>query len=137
VPRIKHEYTSVTVTGPQHMTLDGVNRMAGIPASARRLADGRLTAMLWPKLTWQMANSEQGTYVRPNQSYRTASTYAPGWITDFDRIKPVQTEIDDDGNTVIVPWHRTWYAKQGIQLGQVQNGALERYAHGTDVECSR
>jgi hypothetical protein len=136
-PRIKNRYMTAVILGPQHMTLDGANRMAGIPAGATRLPDGRLTAMTWPKLTWQMANSEQGTYVRPNQSYRTAATYAPGWITDFDRVKPVQTEIDGDGNTVIVPWPRTWYARQGIRLGDTQNAALERYRHDTETEQAR
>lgn len=137
VPRIKKRYTTAEIIGPQHMVLDGVNRMAGIPAGAKRIEDGRLVARIWPKLAWQMAHSQQGTYVRPDQSYRTASTYAPGWTTEDNHVIPVQTEIDSAGRTVIVPWNRTWYAQQGIRLGNEQNAALERYAHDSKDTAAR
>lgn len=137
VPRIKNTYVTAEITGPQRMTLDGVNRIAGMPAGAKLIEDGRYMARLWPKLTWQMANSRQGEYVRPDQAYRVTGSLAPGWIDDFDRVLPVQTEIDGDGNTVIVPWGRTWYAQQGRKLGEVQNAALERYRHDDTVKSGR
>ena len=130
VPRVKKTYSSIQLIGPQHMIVDGNPVMAGVPQSAKQLPDGRLTARIWPKMMWQMANSQAGAYVRPDQSYRIAGSYAPGWVTSGGDVLPLQVRRDDSGKNIIVPWPSTGYAASGIQLNATQNPALRRYMDG-------
>lgn len=127
VPRIKREYRSVEMIGPQHMVLDGNRRFAGVPASAAPIGDGRLIATLWPKIVWQMGNGQPGTYTRPQHTYRIAGTYAPGWVLDNGDVVPVQMTIADDGTNNIVEWSRTGSNQAGTQLRKDQNKYLRRY----------
>lgn len=130
VPRVKGQYTSVEVIGPQHMILDGTRRMAGVPASAKEQADGSLTAALWPKMAWQMGNGRPGEYVRPTQTYRIAATYAPGWLLDNGTVVPIEVTIGTDGDNHITPWRETGHGKGGSALAEEQNRELRRYADG-------
>lgn len=129
--RVKNRYTSVEIIGPQHMILDGRRRFAGIPASATDVGDGRLSATLWPKIGWQMANSQPGTYVRPVQDYRVAATYAPGWVLADSTVVPIELARGQDEANLIVPWPATRYAAGGAELGAQQNAHLERYRRDT------
>lgn len=133
VPRVKNKYTTAKLIGPQHMILDGTQRFAGIPSGAKPSGDGRVTAQLWPKMIWQMGNSEPGTYRRPQQPYRIAGTYAPGWVLADNRVIPITTYIDDEGNNRIIPWDLTGWQSMGISLGETQNDALRGYIHGKDT----
>lgn len=130
VPRVKGQYTSVEMIGPQHMILDGDRRFAGIPASAKRQADGEYKATLWPKMTWQMSNGRQGEYVRPDQTYRVAATYAPGWLLDSGDVVPLQFTVTDEACNLITPWAQTSYALNGSELGEHQNRELKGYVNG-------
>lgn len=125
--RVKSTYASVEVIGPQHLILDGKRRFAGVPASATASRDGTLTALLWPKLAWQMGHGRPGEYVRPVQSYRIAGTYAPGWVTTDGRVVPLEMRPAADGTNRILPWPLTSWALLGAQLAETQNKYLEGY----------
>lgn len=128
VPRMKSEYTSVEIIGPQHIIVDGNRRFAGIPASAKVKADGSYDAMLWPKMVWQMGNGRQGEYRRPTQNYKVSATYAPGWVLAGGDVLPIETSVNGDGETVIVPWRKCRWAQMGYILGDDQNKDLIKYA---------
>lgn len=128
--REKRTYHNIEVIGPQHVTLDGARRFAGVPASAEPAGDGKLWARLWPKLAWQMRHGRAGAFLRPAQEYRIAGTYAPGWVLTDGRVVPVVAVAFDDGRNEIVPWHATRHARSGGRLGPDQNRALERYKYG-------
>jgi hypothetical protein len=128
--RVKHHYRRIKVIGPQHLELGAEKRHAGIPKSAEPGPDGKLYAHTWPKLAWQLANGRQGAYVRPQQAYKLATTYAPGWLLSDGSVVPVELELDEAGHNCIVPWPRTRYARSGALLGPDQNKRLERYRDG-------
>lgn len=125
--RQKRHFRSIEVIGPQHMRLDGKPRTSGIPASAELHPDGRLHARTWPKLAWQLANGRPGAYVRPDQAYTMASTYAPGWVLSDLSVRPIEVTVGPDGDNLIIPWHRTSYAASGLGLGPYQNRHLEAH----------
>ncbi len=130
VLRVKRHFKRVTVIGPQHMELDQVRRRSGIPGSAVPGKDGRLHARTWPKLAWQLANGRQGAYVRPDQAYRLASTYAPGWVLSDGSVVPVEVTIGADGTNQVVPFPGSRYGRHGLTLAEHQNRHLERYRNG-------
>lgn len=125
--RIKRTYNSIKIIGPQHMELDRTVRRSGIPSSAKKRPDGKLVAQTWPKLAWQLANGRTGSYVRPQQTYKLAVTYAPGWVLSDGSVVPLEMRIDGDGCNEIVPWSQTRHAASGDLLGPDQNKRLEAY----------
>lgn len=125
--RPKTVYRTVEIIGPQHLTLDGKHRWSGVPGSAERQPDGTYTAMTWPKLAWQMTSGDQRGYTRIQQTYRLASSYAPGWLLGNGRVVPVETHVDDDNRTRITPYSETRYALRGDTLTRHQPATLEGY----------
>jgi hypothetical protein len=125
--RPKRHYKRIKVVGPQHMELDKDVRQSGIPASAVPGKDGRLHASTWPKLAWQLANGRPGAYVRPDQAYTLAATYAPGWTLADGSVVPVEMTIEGDGSNRMLTWAETRYAARGEQPHPNQNRNLERY----------
>lgn len=126
--RAKRHFRNIEVVGPQHMRLDGKPRRSGIPASADLRPDGKLHALTWPKLAWQLANGRPGSYVRPDQAYTVASTYAPGWVLPDLSVVPVEVTVGPRGGNVVVGWRQTRYAASGLALGPYQNRHLQGYA---------
>lgn len=132
VLREKRFYRKVVAIGPQHTVLDGRRRFSGVPAAAHELADGRLSARLWPKLAWQIEHGRAGAYVRPGQTYRIGGTYAPGWVLPSGAVVPVETWAGEDGQTVMLSWPLTRYGQAGAQLAPQQNPYLNRWHRGND-----
>lgn len=128
VLRAKTTYRTITVTGPQHLTLDGKNRWSGIPASATRLGDGSYQAWTWPKLAWQMGNGDPRGYTRIVQTYRLAASYAPGWLLANGHVAAPETRLDDQRRTVLVPYSESRYAAQGLSLARHQPASLAALA---------
>lgn len=125
--RLKHQRNHVHVLGPQHVVVDGQRRFAGMAKSALLGADGRYSAKTWPGLQWQMQHGDPRGYVRPTQTYRIEGPYPTGWILDDRTVVPIETDLDEHGNTVIVPWHRTRWQAKGLDLADVQHPSLARY----------
>lgn len=128
--RVKSHYRRVKVVGPQHLELGTQKRHAGIPRSAEPGPQGTLIARTWPKLAWQLANGRQGAYVRPQQTYKLAATYAPGWVLADGSVVPIELQLDSQGQNCVVPFPLTRYGRSGAQLGPHQNRRLERYVSG-------
>lgn len=126
--REKRTWRKVTVHGPQHMRLDEVRRFAGVPGSAAETGDGTFTALLWPKLAWQLAHGRAGAFTRPVQSYAVRGSYAPGWVTDRGAVLPVELGAGLGGTNHIRPWPLCRHAAAGARLGPDQNKHLGRYA---------
>lgn len=125
--RAKRHFHRIKVIGPQHLELDALKRMSGIPGSAVPDGKGKLVALTWPKLAWQLANGRQGAYVRPSQRYTIGATYAPGWVLSDGAVVPVELALADDGTNRVVPFPQTRYGLAGLTLGQYQNRHLEGY----------
>jgi len=129
--RVKKRYDTVTVHGPQHMTLDGESRMAGISRSAVRQADGTLKARQWPNISWQIAHGAPGYYVRPTVRYTLAPSYVPGWITTTGQVVPVEIIGDGNGGQTIAPWSETRYYGTDVVPSPDQSMRLHRYDPST------
>lgn len=125
--RIKNRLGHVHVLGPQHVTADGQRRFAGLSRGALLGDDGRYHAKLWPSLQWQLANGSPAGYVRPSTAVIIKGPYPTGWILSDKRVVPVQTRIDVDGQTKIIPWHLTSYADAGIHRADIQHPSLEKF----------
>lgn len=118
--RAKTAYRRLEITGPQHITLDGRKRWSGVPASAQRQADGSYQAMVWPKLAWQLANGDTRGYTRVVQTYRLATSYAPGWMMLDGTVNAPEARQGADGRPELVRWPETRYAARGDQLAPYQ-----------------
>jgi hypothetical protein len=103
--RKKGTYTRVEVRGPQHVITPTDTKLAGIPKSAEEGPDGKLHALLWPKLATQMALRPGGTtagYLRPKQSYTLANSYVTGWVTEAGWVYPLEATICNAGATHLI-----------------------------------
>jgi len=122
--RDKTAYRNLEVIGPQHLTLDGHKRWSGVPGSARRQPDGSYEAWTWPKLAWQMTNGDQRGYTRVVQTYRLASSYAPGWLLADGTVVPPEATTAPDGTTILVSYSESRYASRGDRLAAGQPAVL-------------
>jgi len=117
--RRKGTYQTVKVLGPQHVITPGDTKLAGIPRSAEPGGDGRLHALLWPKLAAQM-NLRPGTaeagYLRPAQAYTVAASYITGWVTDDGNVLPLGADICEAGGTHLLPPGVPWQRRAPPQL---------------------
>ena len=98
--RRKGTYKQVRVLGPQHVITPSDTKLAGIPRQHETAADGRLTALLWPKLASQMALRPGGQtpgYLRPAQSYTLAGSYVTGTVHADGSVTPLAARICDAG----------------------------------------
>ena len=122
--RPKRHFRRVKIIGPQHLELDDTRRRSGIAGSAEMGPDGKLYAHTWPKYAWQLANGRKGAYVRPQQTYRLAATYAPGWVLSDGSVVPIEMALGPDGANTVLPFTSTRYARSGLALGPHQNRHL-------------
>lgn len=122
--RAKTTYRTLTVTGPQHLTLDGRKRWSGVPASAQPAGDNSYTAWTWPKLAWQMNNGDRRGYTRIIQHYRLAPSYAPGWLLQDGTVAAPESALTADGESVLLPYHQTAIAASGALLAPHQAAVL-------------
>lgn len=122
--RLKRSSRHLMVLGPQHVQSDAGRRYSGIPGMATEDELGRFVGHLWPKLQWQMANGNAAGYVRPHRTALVGGTYAPGWVTRKATVLPVEARINDQGESVLVPWHQMTTRPAGVQLGETQNPDL-------------
>lgn len=122
--RAKTHYRNLEVIGPQHLILDGAKRWSGVPASATRQADGSYLAWTWPKLAWQMTHGDQRGYTRVVQTYRIASSYAPGWLLRNGTVAPPEVRSGPDQVPRLVPYSESRYAQPGTQLADRQPAIL-------------
>lgn len=105
--RQKGTYDRVRVLGPQHVISAAGSKMAGIPASAEPTTDGKLRALLWPKLAGQMQLRPGGTdpaYIRPWQTYTLAESYVTGYVANNGAVAPLRADICTAGQTHLIPW---------------------------------
>jgi hypothetical protein len=126
VMRAKKTCRVLRVIGPQHLVKDGKRSYSGVPGSAEVQADGSLTAMVWPKLSWQLREHQGEGYRRPVQTYVIGASYAPGWIGDDATVLPPEMATGPGGGSCPVPWPQTRHAASGRVLGPVQSPAVER-----------
>jgi len=104
--RHKGTYESVSVLGPQHVITPGDTKLAGIPRAHVVGDDGRITALLWPKLSTQMSLRPGTTdpgYLRTKQNYTLANSYVTGWVGASGQVYPLEAAICDQGRTHLLP----------------------------------
>lgn len=122
--RIKQSARKVAVWSPQHLELDGVASLAGIPRRAVKLADGRYTFTQWPKLRVQLTHPE-------GPGYRTADTtvglpHIPpgGWLLESGRVVPPVVIPDGQGGDRVATVDRDDWHPDRLQPPERQHAAL-------------
>jgi hypothetical protein len=124
--RRKHVFKRIRVIGPQHLVRDGRRKFSGVPGSAVETVDGRLAALVWPRLAWQLREHPGDGYRRPAQEYVIGQSYASGWVTASGAVVPVEMRPGPGRSNRPVPWCETVSAREGIGLGPVQSPAVVR-----------
>ena len=124
--RRKGMWRKMRVIGPQHIVRDGHRKYSGVPGSAVETKDGKLEALVWPRLSWQIREHQGAGYRRPVHTYTIGESYASGWVDDGGTVLPVQLQVDGEGHNRPVPWAETTYAAAGARLGPVQAPAVLR-----------
>jgi len=123
--REKGKSHQVTVLGPQTLWTDNQRRLAGMRSDAELQADGTYAGKLWPGLSWQLANGDPRGFVRPTQTYQLKGPHPTGWLLADKSVVPVECDVTEDGRTIILPWHRTRYARAGLRRADVQHKTLD------------
>lgn len=124
--RPKGTYNRLRVIGPQHLVKDAKRQYSGVPGSAVASADGSLSALVWPRLAWQIREHAGDGYRRPVQTYTIGASYASGWVADDGAVLAPEVCVDAGGHNAPVPWPRTRHAAAGRVLGPVQAPAVTR-----------
>lgn len=125
-PRPKNTYGHVWLAGPQTLNLDGRPLYAGVPKSATDDGRGKLEALLWPGVAWQMANGDRRGYVRPAAAYSVPAVTVHRWALVDGTTEPVQAGVDDQRGTVLSGWSRPAGGPSGPALAEVQAKAVHR-----------
>ena len=102
--RVKAEYHSVAITGPQHLVADGQRMFAGMPRDATEIRPAVFTSLQWPGLAWQLQHGSRHGYRRPRVEQRMAGPWPTGWLRDDGRVLQPLAEIRGDRSSRIVPW---------------------------------
>ena len=126
--RPKRVFTSLAVLGPQHLTVDGRRRMAGVSSRAVETAPNSFTARDWPKLKWQMRNSRPGAYTRPERVATFTGPTVHRWVCDDGTTRPVEFRIGADGSNQMVPWSESRWLDGHTHLAGSQYRLLQRLA---------
>jgi hypothetical protein len=123
--RIKRTVTHVTVLGPQHLTVDGRRRYAGLPGTAVEESPGEYRVKLWPKLQWQLTNGSREGYVRPESRPIVKGPWPTGWVLADNTVVPVEVATEPDGSARVLSWWSTSYARAGLQPADRQHPQLQ------------
>lgn len=106
--RIKRAARLVTVISPQHLILDGEKRLAGIPARAITLADGRYSFTQWPKLRVQIAREGPPGYRTVQAKVALVHVPPSGWLLADGRVVPVTVRPNGRGGERIAAPPLEW-----------------------------
>lgn len=132
--RQKGTYQTVKVLGPQHVISDTDRKLSGIPQSAEPVREGKLGALLWPKMATQM-NMRPGQhaagYLRPWQTYALASSYVTGHVTAAGAVLPLVAAMCGDQGVHLLPLppevaHLFPADRQASHLAQICNPLPEK-----------
>lgn len=123
--RVKARHAHVRILGPQHLTLDGARRYAGLPGTAEETAPDEYRVQLWPGLQWQMTNGSDEGYVRPWAAPVVKGPWPTGWVLDDNTVAPVEARIDRAGASVLIGWNSSQYARAGHAASRTQHPGLE------------
>lgn len=122
--RIKRAARRLTVISPQHLVLDDERRLAGIPARAVKLADGRYHFTQWPKLRVQLAREKGPGYRTVAASVDLAHVPPTGWLLEDCRVVPITVGPDAQGRDVIRPWGAIGDPAYGLAPAERQHPAI-------------
>ena len=123
--RVKQRHSHVTVLGPQHLITDKGRRFAGLPGTAEETSPGTFKVKQWPKLQWQVAHGSAAGYVLPEVTAVVKGPWPTGWVLDDHTVVPPEAVIDSAGNTRILGWNSTGYARAGLRPADRQHPLLE------------
>ena len=104
--RQKGTYQTVKVLGPQHVVTNTDRKLAGVPRTAEPTREGKLGALLWPKLASQMnlrPGQHAAGYVRPYQTYALAASYITGHVQSGGLVWPLVAALCPDGGVHLLP----------------------------------
>ena len=112
------------IRGPNHLMTPHETRYSGIPSSSVNDEDGGMHWNEWPSLKWQLINGKTGEYRRPERTAHLAIHYVKRWVLSTGETIPITTRVNDEGDTLILPWSQTWGRRRGDELDTYQVEAL-------------
>lgn len=110
----------LVILGPNHVITPHERRLSGIPRDAATDDAGRFQFQDWPSMRWQLEHGRPGTYIRPARTVTLADNYCRRWVLDTGETIPVTTAVDEQRQTHILPWSKSWGRLPGDQLATVQ-----------------
>lgn len=125
VPRVKAVYHDVTVIGPNHLLLDGEQRLSGVPASAPLVDEMTWGWHTWPSLRRQLELAPDGGYVRQRRTVDLSAVPVTRWVLRDGRTVPVETRTNSVGGTEIVPWGEFHHPLMHEAIRRPQHPVLE------------
>lgn len=131
VLRVKRQYNSVRVLGPQHVETPTERRFSGLPKHATRTGEDKYAYRAWPKMQWQMGNGDERGYARPLVEPTIAGPFANGWVLSTGRVVPPRAVIDADGQSQIVGWEFMPPSIRRQTLAPKQHPALQALLDAT------
>lgn len=126
VPRVKRVAHSVQVIGPNHIIVDGEQRLSGVPATAQLVGDLTWEWSTWPGLRTQVQVAPEGGYLRRPRRVNLSHVPVARWVLDDGRTVPprASTTVVPAGD--LLPWGQTPSPLQYGRLRRPQHPTLER-----------
>lgn len=100
--RCKTAATRVHLLGPQHVWLDDQARLSGVPRDALREGDQTYVGRTWPGLAWQLAQSGEAAYLRPEVRVTVRGPFTHRWVRRDGSTSGVECAVRR-GRTVLLP----------------------------------
>jgi hypothetical protein len=87
-PRLKGVYHHVDVISPQHMLLDGVSRLSGVPRAALDDGERKYAWQTWPSFTRQLEHGDGASYVREPRRVDLGAVPVNRWVLTDGSTRP-------------------------------------------------
>jgi hypothetical protein len=121
--RVKMVAEHVEIIGPQHLILDKVRRLSGVPKAADRVDATTFSGRSWPGIAWQLSQGTSTGYVRPKLTTEIRGPYCHRWVmADGSTVAP--TAIVRDNTTTVLPWRPVASGDASDGLAPVQHKYL-------------
>lgn len=102
--RVKRTSYTLRVIGPQHVILDGEQRLSGVPRDAARIADLRFRYWSWPTLQGQLLEGDAAGFRQHEQRADLSGVTGNRYVLEDGTTRPPVAHIDHEGATAFMPW---------------------------------
>ncbi len=103
-PRIKGRYSNLEVISPQHLIIDGDQRLSGVAYSAERTGPANWAWQTWPGLSRQIEMRGREGYLREHRAVDLSHVPVARWVLEDGSTVPPRAQQEAGDTWGLQPW---------------------------------